>query len=511
MNGPQDALAQAIAQHRAGRIDQAAAAYRALLAALPDDPHISFLLGTAELQRGQYAESIRWLKRALERSPDQEGALTNLSVALRLDRRLDEALAAIDRSIALNPASDGKHINRGNVLHDMRRLDDALAAFDRAAALAPANPETHNGRGVVLKDLGRPEEALIAYDRTLALQPNHAEAVNNRGVVLKALHRFDEARTAFDRALALRPNYLSALQNKAILELLLGNFATGWELYEKRRNLPQMDRDASTPRWNGEPLADKTLLILAEQGVGDMVQASRYVPLLIRRDARVVIQAQQPLLPLLKSLKADCDLIAKGDPLPPCDAFCAAMSLPRAFAAAPGTIPIDIPYLFADPARQAAWRARLGKKTSPRVGIAWQGNPEHENDLRRSMPLRYLEPLLRLPFDFHALAKDISTADAVTLRTMPMTVHADGLHDFADTAALIAELDLVVTVDTAVAHVSGALGKPVWILLPHLPDWRWLLGRDDSPWYPTARLFRQPSPGDWASVIEAVEKELTRL
>lgn len=510
-NDPHTALRHAVEMHRNGRIAQAETLYRQLVPLLPAHPDLPFLIGTACLQQGRCAEAIEWLQQAIERKPDRVEAMCNLGVALKELGRLDESLAVLDRGIATIPQNASLHLNRGSVLNALHRHAEALESLDQAVALNPNNPESHNNRGAQLRDMRRYDEALAAYDRALALRADFVEAHNNRGNVLKSLGRTDEAMASFDRALALRPGHVSAQWNKSLVALLTGDFATGWPLYERRWQrmaLRHHVRSFAQPRWNGEALDGKTILIYHEQGLGDCVQFVRYAPLLWARGARVVIDAQKPLVPLLQTLPGECDIIAAGDPLPDFDFHIPIMSLPLAFATTLETIPAETPYLFSDPARRKAWRKILGKKKRPRIGLVWAGKSTYQQDDLRSLALAQVAPLFEAPFDFHALHKDIPEDDTALFESGPLADHRAGLHDFADTAALIDELDLVISVDTSVAHVAGSLGKPVWVLLPFMPDWRWLLGRTDSPWYPSARLFRQPSPGDWASVIASVAREL---
>lgn len=508
-------LRQAMARHQAGDIAGAQSVYRQLLPVMPEDVDLLFLIGTAELQSGRFDISAGWFERVLARRPDHPESLCNLATAYRELRRLDEALALIDRALTAAPDRPDWLMNRGQILNRMRRHDEALAAFDRAAKLSPDNPMAHNNLGAQLRDMGRFDEALAAYDRALALRPDHVEALNNRGNALKMLKRTDEAMQSFDRALALRPNHVSALWNKALLALLIGDFAAGWPLYEwrwHRTGLRRHRRDFAQPQWRGEDIAGKRILLQAEQGLGDTVQFIRYAPLVCARGAKVIIEAQKPLLPLIESLEGDYRFVAAGDKLPDFDCHCPLMSLPLAFGTELATIPAATPYLFADPARRAIWRGRLGEKTGRRIGLAWAGKPSYRDDARRSLALAMLAPLLKLPFAFHAVQKDIPGGDGDALPAFPsLVLHTDRLTDFAETAALIAELDLVISVDTAVAHVAGALGRPVWLLLPFAPDWRWLLDRDDSPWYPTARLFRQPKAGDWKAAIADAGRALERL
>ena len=546
---PNAALQKAQALQQSGNVMQAAAIYRQLLRQYPSEPRVLYLLGTAELQLGNAEQSVSLLGKSLKISPNQPRALCNLGIGLHNLGRLDEALASYDRAISLNPgyamaynnrgntllnldrqkealASFDQAIalepnyaeaynNRGNILREFMRLDEALASFDRAIALNSNYAVAHCNRGSTLADLGLPDDALVSFDRAIALDRDYAGAHCHRGGVLLDLKRLDEALASCDRAIALDPGLVDAYFRKSLVRLLTGDFAEGLELYEWRWKTAAHKRNArnfSQPLWTGDqPLAGKTLLVHAEQGLGDFVQFCRYAPMALSLGAKVVIEVPKRLLPLLLTLKGDFIFVEKGRPLPDFDLHCPVMSLPLAFKTRLETIPAEVPYLFADPDKRQEWRRRLGDKTRPRIGLVWSGNPQHKSDRSRSIALKRFAPLLQLPFEFHSLQIEIQPEDAAALPEFPqLRTHRDDQNDFSDAAALIAAMDLVITVDTAVAHIAGALGKPVWILLPWVPDWRWLLERSDSPWYPTATLFRQPAMDDWSSVIAEVSDRLSQ-
>jgi hypothetical protein len=420
-------------------------------------------------------------------------------------KRTAEALADFDRVVSLNPQHADAHNNRGCALEDVGRLGEALADFERAIALEPGRAESHYNRGCVLTKLDRYEDALAAYDRAIALRPEYADAICNRGCALKYLGRYEEALTSFSRAIALDPDQADAHMNLATLSLLLGDYERGWREYEWRwiaTRTPK--RDFSRPLWDGsQSLVGKTLLVHTEQGFGDMIFSCRYIPMAAALGAEVVVEAPKRMLPLLETLKGKYAFVATGEPLPPFDLHCPIMSLPRAFATRPDSIPAEVSYLTADAEKRSAILRRFPQ--GPRIGLVWSGNREHIGDADRSITLSRLEPLLALPFAFHALQIEFRPEDTAALAAFPrLEQHCHDQNDFADAAALVDAMDLVVSVDTAIAHVAGALGKPVWILLPSLPDWRWRQGRRDCPWYPTATLFRQPARGDWDSVVAEV-------
>jgi tetratricopeptide (TPR) repeat protein len=364
--------------------------------------------------------------------------------------------------------------------------------------------------------LQRYEEALASYDRAITLWPDHADAHNNRGQVLRELERYDEALASYDRALALRPKHVMAHCNAAALRLLTGDFERGWAHSEWRwlkKSVMPTQRNFSQPAWNGrDPIAGKTILIHSEQGLGDTIQFCRYVPLLAARGAQVIFEVQKPLQTLMASLGGAAQVVPKGGPLPACDLHCPLVSLPLAFGTRLETIPSATGYLSAPAQHVTTWQSRLEGKPHPRIGLVWSGNPGHERDRERSIGLRTFVPLLDAFGDdvtFFSLQKDVRAADDALLKERADILdYGNALEDFSDTAALISHLDLVISVDTSIAHLAGALGKPAWILLTYFPDWRWLLGRDDSPWYPTARLFRQDESRAWDGVMARVRHAL---
>jgi len=513
MSGPPipDLLAQAIALHRNGQLAEAAPLYRHALAANPDQFDALHMLGVIQYQQGQNVEALELIGRALALRPGSAWAHSNMGLVLRALRRHAEAAASFERAVALNP-NDAETINNlGGTLFEMKHYGQALAAANRALVVAPENADAFNLRGNVLQETGRLAEALAAYDRAVAIRPDHAEAYCNRGGALQALNRHREAIASYERALALRPDYADAHWNESLAQLCLGDLPAGFAGFEWRwRTSDAKPGKFSQPPWLGEEtLQGKTILLHAEQGVGDCLQFVRYVPLVRARGAKVVLAVHRELKALLSGM-AD-EVLAEDETLPPFDLRCPLLSLPLAFRTTLATIPAAIPYLRVEAARAAHWTARLPNSGSPRVGLVWSGNPAHKNDQHRSILFARLAPLLALAdIQYVSLQKDLRPADAEPLRSSSVIDLAGELDDFADTAAAMVNLDLVISVDTAVAHLAGAIGKPVWILLPFSPDWRWLLDRRDSPWYPTARLFRQPHIGDWTSVIAEVAAELGR-
>jgi tetratricopeptide (TPR) repeat protein len=495
------------------RFDEALASFDRALAVRHDFAEAHCSRGSTLRQLKQFDEALASFDRALALQPDYVEALYNRGIALEDFKRFDEALASYDRALARRPNLAEAHSNRAGVLRHLERFSEALVSCDHALALQPNLAQALGTRGSVLNGLKRYDEALASYDRALAVWPDNAEIYFNRAHTLTTLKRFDEASANYDRAFALRPDYANAHLNDALVKLLTGDFARGWAKYEwrlrmesvasARRNFPQ-------PLWLGDAaIRDKTILVHSEQGFGDTIQFCRYVPLVSARAGRVIFEVARPLRKLMADTAGTAQVISRGDPLPDFDVQVPILSLPLAFGTRLETIPSGTPYLQAPSQSAKNWDTRLGPKTRPRIGFAWSGNAENTRDRERSIGLRSLLPLLDIEATFVSLQKDIRAADAALLKERDDILHfGDELEDFSDTAGLISQLDLVISVDTGVAHLAGALGKPVWIMVTYIPDWRWLLDRDDSPWYPTVRLFRQSHIDDWEGTIARVHNAL---
>jgi tetratricopeptide (TPR) repeat protein len=503
------------------RFDEALASYDQALALTPDYAEALTNRGVSLNALERFDEALASYSRALELEPDDADAHSNRGVTLHQLKRFEAALASCDRALASRPDYAEAHSNRGNALHGLGRFEEAVASYECALALRPDYAEALANRGLALHEQRRFEEALASYDRALALRPEYAEALLNRGVTLQELKRFEEALACYDGALKVRSNFAQAHYNEAICRLLIGDFARGWEKYEWRwqEELATAKRNFSQPLWTGSnDIAGKTILLHAEQGLGDTLQFCRYVPFVARLASRVILEVQKPLHEMMSSLDGAPQIVSRGDPLPAFDIHCPLLSLPRALKTQLETIPSEISYLSAPESKVKAWRDRLGDRQRARIGIVWAGNPRKELsarhrilDQQRSIEFNRLKPIFQEPnCDFYSLQKG---DDAVLqLRDSPLR-HSiidltDHLHDFSDTAALIENLDLVISVDTAVAHLSGALGKPFWLLNRDNTCWRWLLNREDSPWYPTGRLFRQDQTRDWDNVVARVQAAL---
>jgi tetratricopeptide (TPR) repeat protein len=528
-------------EYQAGRLEKAEVACRQLVALDENQASAWHLLGLIILQAGDAVAACPHLERALAIAPENADFQHSLGFALKAAGLLDDAEAAYRRAIALAPDLAETHYNLGNILRETRRFADAEQSYRRVLALKPNHYQACNNLGIVLSELRRIEEGAASFRSAIEIKPDHANAHANLGDVLRSLGHSEEAEAACRRALALAPELStaqlalgltlqdlgrfdqalecfrragSAVNNdgkavtcEGMLHLLLGNFTEGWGKYEARWGTPDLPRrEPSKPQWNGdEAIAGKQILLHAEQGFGDTIQFLRYVPLVAKRGARVFLEIQQSLRPLVERFVDDIKIVNADEPRSEFDLHCSLLSLPRAFGTTLQTIPAEVPYLRPRSDRVTHWRERLNAHTELKVGIAWAGNPLHKNNRNRSVPPQMLAAFFEVPgFSWFSLQVGENASPA-----LPTVIDlAPELTDFGETAAAIANLDLIITADTAIAHLAGALGKPVWIMLPFSPDWRWLLARDDSPWYPTARLFRQPKPRDWRAVVQQIDAAL---
>jgi len=474
----QDALRLAQQHRDAGRFREAETIYREILAQRPDHAESHHQLGLLAYQEGHHAAALEPLRQA----------------------------------IALRPETWNFHTNLGAALAALERWDEAVAAYRRALELRPDRAETYNNIGIVYREQEKLDPALTALDHAIALEPERAECHTNRGAVLERLRLFEAAAAAHRRAIQLNPGFAEAHFNLATSLLVQGQLAEGWREYEWRWQCQGFQTRPSPypePLWDGGDPTGRTILLRSEQGFGDTVQFARYAPLVSRRGARVVLGCPAALRSLLRSVPGVAEVVTDGMKLPRLDFQIPLMSLPRVFGTAVETIPGDVPYVVADPRERERWRESLAPAASTlKVGLAWAGHPQNRNDRRRSIPLRVFAPLAAVPgVTLHSLQGG-EAARQIDDAPLPIVDHHAERHDFAALAGLIVNLDLVISVDTVTAHLAGALGRPVWTLLAFSPDWRWLVGRDDSPWYPSMRLFRQTSAGDWAGVMTRVAAEL---
>ena len=545
----EQAIRAAAQHHAAGRLPEAEAVYRQILAFQPSHPDAVHLLGVIAHQRGQHDVAVELIRRAISLRPNfveaysnlgvvlealgqNEQAIAalrqaialnpshvksynNLGVSLRVIGQIDEAIAAQRQAIALNPGYASAYNNLGIALRARKQFVEAIAACRQAIALNPGSSKAYNNLGISLRDCDRLDEALEACRQAVQLDPTSAEAHSNLGTTLRETGKLHEAIGHYRQAMALNPTYANGRLNFAFALLANGEFEQGWDEHEWRwkcLDFPSPPRSFSQPLWDGQSLSNRTLLLHMEQGLGDALQFIRYLPLAAEQGGKIILECYPELRRLFEPFARGHELVVRGQPLPPFDFHCPLLSLPRVFKTTLDNIPHATPYLNADAGDVRKWRERLADSSSLKIGLAWAGGTTHKDDRARSMPLATLAPLAEAPgVQFYSL--QVGPA-AVQAKTPPagLALHdfSADLQDFADTAALIENLDLVISVDTAVAHLAGALGKPVWTLLPFSADWRWLTQRDDSPWYPSMRLFRQSRRSNWEDVVHRVADALRR-
>jgi tetratricopeptide (TPR) repeat protein len=484
----------------------------AAVAARPDFGE-ALEMGVQLLARtARYEEALAWAGR-LPARPAAVPTLLALAQSLYEARRHADALAILERLLALVPDHLEALEGRANVLFELGRAQDAIDQFQVVLPHKRSDANTLSSLAAALIRAGRFEEAVERTDEALRFAPTHLQALGNQGRALIELLRVQEAAQLAERGLLHHPADPDLRWIRAMAHLLAGRLEQGWPDYEVRWHV--MKRPQPTvgrPRWNGrDPLRGRTIILLLEQGLGDALQVLRYIPMVAAEAAQVLVELPPPLMPLATKLPPNCRLVRGGETFAPPDFELPLLSLPLAFRTSLATLPAGVSYLEADAAREAQWAALLPPRPPGglRIGLVWSGNPEHLNDHNRSIPLAGLHALQQLPHQFVSLQPQVRESDAGALAAWPALKHfGAGLRDFADTAAIASQLDLVISVDTSVAHLAGALGRPVWILLPYCPDWRWLLDRDDSPWYPSARLFRQRERGGWPQVVQQLVEAL---
>lgn len=548
---PDLAFQLAMGHRQAGRLAEAEALLRQIVAVQANLSHAWHQLGLVVLQLGRPAESVEFIKQAIVLRPGDAAAYSDLGVAYNYLGDREEAIASFQRSLQLQPNAAHTQRNLGDALLAAGRSEEAIAAYRKAIAMSPTEAAASynnlgnvylrlgqleeaaacyeraaqhdprllialNNLGDVLTKLDRPEEGLAALQRVLALDTNFSDGYLNMGVAYWRMGRFQEAETCYRRAIALRADFADAHLNLGVLMLLHGRYEEGWREYLwYRRSAANAGRlrHFTTPAWDGSPADGRTILTYADQGFGDTLQCLRYLPLLLAqsRAGRIVVECQPPLIPLVKQFGNDqVEFIPldSSHPIPAHDFQLPLFNLPPALHRyEPMTI--ERPYLRADEQKRAAWRERLATAPSPRVGVVWAGSSMHADDRRRSMTPEMLQPILGVPeVTFVSLQIEPRAPLPQVIREAGVLDLREHIVDFTDSAALLAELDLIITVDTSIAHLAGALGRPVWTMISFIPDWRWGLGRADTPWYPTMRLFRQPRRGDWTSVAEEVAAAL---
>jgi tetratricopeptide (TPR) repeat protein len=499
------------ALQRLDRHDEAATHYEQALALVPAYAEAHNNLGNALQMLARSDEAVTQLEKALAIRPNYAEAHNNLGNLLGVLGRTEDAIAHHQKAIAIRPTYAEAHHGLGNALSALERYGEAIEQYQMALAINPNYAEAHNSFGKALEALDRPDEAAIHYQQAIAIKADYAEAHVHMGNANWTLGRTGEALACFERAVAIEPDLYAARWNRGIAYLGLGDWAKGWKDYEWRwKKQPRSAdlRDFSQPLWLGNgSLAGRRILLHAEQGFGDALMVARYLPLVAAAGAEVILEVPRPLEPLLAELRGVSRIVVRDEEtLPAFDLHCPLMSLPLAFGTTLETIPGEVPYLEAQSERLIEWQRLLGDRRLPRIGISWHGNARP--DPKRSIPIEAFAEVCLPQVELISLHRDIPEADRKVLPQHGIQYFGDEIRDFSDTAALIELMDVVITIDTSVAHLAGAMGKKTWILLPRTADWRWLLHREDCVWYPTARLLRQPAAGDWQSVIARVKDEL---
>jgi len=497
----------ALALEKLGRFDEALLHYDNALSLKADYAEAYANKANSLQKKGEYAQALQCYDTAITLGNNNELFYRKKGELLHHLNQVDAALLCYDKALTFPSVwKFAVYNNKAVILENKGRLEEALLCCDAAIALKPGLAEAYNNKGNNLRKLGRFEDAWNHYQHGLTLKPAYPEIYNNMGYLLQEQGKYSEAITHFKKAIRLAPAYAEAHFNLSLNLLKQGDYAKGWQAYEWRwKRVGMKIRSFPAPLWLGkEAITGKTILLHAEQGLGDTLQFCRYAPLLADKGVNIILEVHPPLVRLLQSLDERIKVFGKGEALPAFDFHIPLMSLPLALGTTLDTIPATVAYLKPDAANLATWQLRLGAKTKKRIGLVWSGAAVHSNDHNRSLALNSLAPLLSGDFEFHALQKEIREKDEAFLRTTSIISHSEDLQDFLDTASLVQEMDIIISVDTSVAHLAGALGKTVYLMLPFNPDFRWLLERSDSPWYPSLKLFRQPAIGDWEGVVNHI-------
>jgi tetratricopeptide (TPR) repeat protein len=538
----------ALADYNQGKVSEAESILKEIVRTQPDRTDALYLLAEISYGSGNYDAALRYLSNAIQYDPGNAEAYGNLGFILQGKGRFDDAVKCYQKAIELDPNLLQAYMNLGNTFKEKGLFDDAVLYFQKALQICPDLPDAYSNigitllktkqpdkavgfcqkavqlaphdvnmyynLGIALQENGRLDEAVTCYEKASQLAPCDAEIYNNLAFALQENRRPYEAIPYYRKALGLQPDYATARWNLALALLLTGNFREGWREYEWRwgtKYLSSSKRNFEQPLWTGPDIKGLTILLHAEQGLGDTFQFIRYAPLVAGRGAKVIFECYGHMASLMHSVEGIHQVIVSGEELPAFDVHCPLLSLPLAFDTTLETIPAAIPYISADISLADKWKDLLKHDNSKlKIGIVWAGNPGFKQNRYRNIPLHFFVPVAGLPgVTLYSLQKGEEAGMAKDPPgDMKLVDYTSGINDFSDTAAFIENLDLVISVDTAVAHLAGAIGKPVWTLLPYSPEWRWLMYREDSPWYPTMRLFRQSSHMDWQSVIDGVIREL---
>jgi len=495
---------------KGGRFEVAERMMRRALEVNPQQPFYHFNLSNVLRAQNRNEESLASLERALELKPDMFEGLFNLGNLRMSEKKYEEAIALYKRALAIKPDYVDALCNLGGAFRQSMRLDEAVEVFQKALAMVPENADYYCNLGDALHAQGKVAEAVKYYNQTMALNPKHFKACNCLCNANFDLGNLADSVSWCERTLALKPDFGDALMNQCLLQLLLGDYSNGWRNYEVRWEV-YPPRVFNEPLWLGAPLNGVGIVLYAEQGLGDSLQFLRYAPMVAAAGGRVILDLPGNLRRLAASIPGVSALVATGEPLPLFACRCPLMSLPLALGTTIESVPARVPYLFAPQEALQTAAALNWPATGLRVGVAWTGNPSHPKNRARSVPLDLLATLFDLD-DVHFFSLQIGAPEAELVARKTRAIDLEPFtRDMADTAAQMMQMDLILSIDTSMAHLAGALGRPLWVMLNKVPDWRWLLEREDCPWYPTARLLRQPHQGDWPAVIERVRKDLVEL
>lgn len=544
-------LKKGFVYHQTGNLSKAEKVYNQILNIEPENFDALQLKATLLYQSKKYEEALNFFNAAININADFAPLHKNHGNTLKKLNRLDEALFSYKRAIQLQPDSAELYNNIGKIYKELKHFDDALLNYNKAIELKSGYAEAffnratvlkklenfnealknydkaielksdyftaYSNRGIVLHDLERFDEAINSFNKAIQLKDDYAEAYNFRGVALLYLARFNEACKSYDKAIQLKQNYIEAILHKSFLKLLLGNYSEGWDLYESRKYKQDLKKNyfpESKEGWlDKDYIKGKKILVYSEQGLGDTFQFCRYLPLLKKlKPKSIFFYLDSPLVSVFSNFDKDITIIEKGKKInEEIDLLYPLLSLPLLFKTRLNNIPNNFPYIIPNSGKNSYWFHKLKKNKNRKIGLVWAGS-QNKNINNRSLSLKQFSSILKLPFEFHSIQKEIRASDQEELdKYKNLQQHQNDLKEFSDTAAILNQMDLIISVDTSVAHLAGALAKRVWILLNYIPDFRWMLDREDSPWYPNARLFRQPKIDDWNSVIKKIEKELKNI
>lgn len=502
---------EAIHRIQSGKYQQAEKIYGQVIELNQNDSEAYNNLGVALISQGKLDEAIDCYQQAIKLEPNNDRASNNLGAAFQAQGKLEEAKACYQQCLTLKPEDPSIYNYLGRVFQSQGQTEEAIACYQKSLLLKPSQPITINDLGTIFHAQGKLEQAISYYQQAINLDNSYALAHHNLGVLLMEKYQFEKALDCFNRTLEIEPNYAHAHLKRGLILLKQGDYKPGFSGYEWRwRGDIPPPRFFSQPLWDGSSLQGRTILLYSEQGFGDTIHFVRYAPMVKACGGIVVVECQPELVRLLKSVSGIDTTIATGTTLPEFDVQASLMSLPYILGTTLETLPSRVPYLDRDPS--CSFKLQHSQ-ASFKVGIVWAGSADNTDDRNRSCSLNHFLPILNTRgVAFYSLQKGSAVAELTQLSPPVQVENLDSqLNDFADTAEVVAQLDLVITVDTAVAHLAGALAKPVWLLLSFDPDWRWMLEREDSPWYPTMRLFRQRQPGDWVEVFARVEAALGEL